>query len=687
MRHIAACALGLLLAAAGAADAAYDPSFQRGVVYAEQFGTAHNGATDDTGALQSALNQCAAQGGGAVRLGPYAYLVNTATLSVPAFCGLEGNGYLAGGAAPGNNYLTLPYTLLVNPAYTVQMHRNSHISGLNIVASNWAPATTAQAMANVVQAFAGTGLTLGPEGGTPSNNGNDITVRDLFIIGFNQCISQNWADRARGQNIYGDCASGLAINQSNDVSRWTDVHFWNYSSQNQSNTVISAAISGVAASGSLIQVTTAAPHGFATGNTIVISGVGGVPNANGVWTVTVTSPTQFTLNSSTFAGAFTSGGLATLDVTLRTGVAFSITNSAYSVIDDSFSYGYQTCEAAGAGAIWATFENVGCDGVLASGNPTSVGISIAGNADRTHVIGGYVSSHGVPLMVNSSQTRQQEITDLSFGATNGYAIQVLSGAVDIVGGDLTGGGAVYVATAATGVNMIGVNNNGSSISYQSVAAPTVNVIGSTASLSSLNAQQSGSGAIYPLRASNLDTASGVQSACVAFGPSSSQTNASLCGGTSGGDFLNFATGANASRLKLTFDGGTSSDLSPTSGQTVALGGASAPFAAGYFSTLYFTSHLVAQGATPVSLTCGAGASFGASAHDGAGFIVAGTAPGTSCGFTFAAAYPSGVVCSLNDLTSNVQFRQTSNSGAAITFTVSSGTLTAGDTLNYRCEGV
>ena len=677
----------MLVALTAAAQAAYDPSFQKGVLYAEQFGTAHNGTSDDTAALQAALNQCAAQGGGSVRLGPYTYLINSATLSTPAFCGLEGNSYLAGGALVGNNYLTLPYTLLVNPAYTVQMHRNSHISGLNIVAANWTPATTAQAMASVVQAFAGTGLTLGPEGASNANNGNDITVRDLFILGFNQCISQNWADRARGFNIFGDCANGLAINQSNDVSRWTNIHFWNYSSQNQANTVNSAAISGVAASGSLIQVTTAAPHGFATGNTIVISGVNGVAGANGVWTIAVTGANQFTLNGSTFSGAYVSGGLATLDVTLRNGVAFSITNSAYVVIDDSFSYGYQTCESAGAGAVWATFENVGCDAVLASGNPTSVGVSISGSADRTHVIGGYVSSHGVPVLVNSSQTRQQDITDLSFGATNGFAMQLLSGAANVVGGDFTGGGQIYVANAASGLNLVGVNNNGSAIAYQSAGAPVVNVIGSSAAVAALNAQQNTTGAVYPLRATNLNVATGVQSACLAFGPSGAQTNASVCGGTSGGDFLNFSTGSNASRLKLTFDGGSASDLSPASGQSVALGGASDYFASGYISSLYFNSHLVAQGTSPGSLACGSGASFATNAHDGGGFLTVGASPGTTCGFTFSSAYPGAAICSLNDLTSNVQFRQTSNSGASVTFTVSSGTLTSGDTLNYRCQGV
>ena len=53
-----------------------------------------------------------------------------------------------------------------------------------------------------------------------------------------------------------------------------------------------------ATAGSPITVTTAAPDGFQTGQRVTITGVTGVA-ANGTWTVTVTSPTTFTLANGT----------------------------------------------------------------------------------------------------------------------------------------------------------------------------------------------------------------------------------------------------------------------------------------------------------------------------------------------------------------------------------------------------
>lgn len=51
-----------------------------------------------------------------------------------------------------------------------------------------------------------------------------------------------------------------------------------------------------------IQVTTAAPHGYATGDKIAITGHAVNTNANGYWTVTVTGATTFTLDGSTGNG-------------------------------------------------------------------------------------------------------------------------------------------------------------------------------------------------------------------------------------------------------------------------------------------------------------------------------------------------------------------------------------------------
>ena len=60
-----------------------------------------------------------------------------------------------------------------------------------------------------------------------------------------------------------------------------------------------------------IAITTASPHGYQTGQQVTITGVAGNTAANGTFTITVTSPTSFTLNGSVGNSTWTSGGTAT----------------------------------------------------------------------------------------------------------------------------------------------------------------------------------------------------------------------------------------------------------------------------------------------------------------------------------------------------------------------------------------
>lgn len=59
-----------------------------------------------------------------------------------------------------------------------------------------------------------------------------------------------------------------------------------------------------------IVITTSGNHFFATGNYIRIRDVGGNTNANGLWPITVLSPTTFSLDGSAGNAAFTAGGTA-----------------------------------------------------------------------------------------------------------------------------------------------------------------------------------------------------------------------------------------------------------------------------------------------------------------------------------------------------------------------------------------
>ena len=66
-------------------------------------------------------------------------------------------------------------------------------------------------------------------------------------------------------------------------------------------------VTGAVTAGGLIKLTIVG-HPFTTGDHLYISGVGGVPNATGLWQITKVDADTFTLDGSTFAGTFTSGG-------------------------------------------------------------------------------------------------------------------------------------------------------------------------------------------------------------------------------------------------------------------------------------------------------------------------------------------------------------------------------------------
>lgn len=75
--------------------------------------------------------------------------------------------------------------------------------------------------------------------------------------------------------------------------------------------VTEKAITNAVNNGSGLIRITATGHGYATGDRITVDAVGGVTAANGLWTITSIDANTFDLQNSTFAGTYTSGGVAT----------------------------------------------------------------------------------------------------------------------------------------------------------------------------------------------------------------------------------------------------------------------------------------------------------------------------------------------------------------------------------------
>lgn len=86
------------------------------------------------------------------------------------------------------------------------------------------------------------------------------------------------------------------------------------------NPVAPMAITNAVNNGSgLVRITVPSTTGITTGRSGIVSGVGGVPGANGSWRLTVISGTQLDLQSTTFSGTYTSGGLLTGGAFYNTG--------------------------------------------------------------------------------------------------------------------------------------------------------------------------------------------------------------------------------------------------------------------------------------------------------------------------------------------------------------------------------
>lgn len=86
---------------------------------------------------------------------------------------------------------------------------------------------------------------------------------------------------------------------------------WNFAVVPYTSTLL--AISGAANNGSGLIRITSAVNTFVTGNRVAISGVQGTTEANGIWTITVISGTQFDLQASTFTSTYSSGGYVSLN--------------------------------------------------------------------------------------------------------------------------------------------------------------------------------------------------------------------------------------------------------------------------------------------------------------------------------------------------------------------------------------
>ena len=184
----------------------------RDTVSVADFGAVGDGSTDDTAAVQAALDSLGAAGGVVTVPNDYRCALD-GDLDIPPNVSLVGPHEFVD--TPGNN-TDAPYdqvggALLVNSAATITIGSGATLNGLLIHRKGMVfptPDTTG---------FAGTAITIGGDGATVSN---------CMILGFNKAIVCANVQRPRFLDLRIDCNNGLDISVCYDVPIIERVHCW-----------------------------------------------------------------------------------------------------------------------------------------------------------------------------------------------------------------------------------------------------------------------------------------------------------------------------------------------------------------------------------------------------------------------------------------------------------------------------
>jgi hypothetical protein len=198
-------------------------NFQLGYINARNppYGAAGNGTNDDTTAIQSALNDAAAAGGGVVFLPRGNYLI-ASNLMVPAQTSLVGIW-----RAPQAYSQNLGTTLLAvqgagstsgTPFITLQ-GPNSTLDGVTIFYPN-------QVAANPPTPYP---WTIGGGGG------DNVTIQNVLLVNpyMGIDLASHTCARHLVRFVYGQpLLTGIAVDQCYDIGRIMDIHFWPFWSQN-----------------------------------------------------------------------------------------------------------------------------------------------------------------------------------------------------------------------------------------------------------------------------------------------------------------------------------------------------------------------------------------------------------------------------------------------------------------------
>lgn len=188
------------------------------VTSVKDFGAVGDGVTDDTNAIQAAINSFGIRGG-IVKLPSNGAFVIT-NLTLPSNVSIEGSVTLLDGAASGTWDNQLGSTLFVSG--TINLSGQSagirNVAVLSSILNGYIKPTTDEEADTLVGSFSGTAFTLSARG---------TVLENLLVLGFNEVVTDS-GNRHRIHNVRFDCTGGITVGGGSDLTKITDCHAWPY---------------------------------------------------------------------------------------------------------------------------------------------------------------------------------------------------------------------------------------------------------------------------------------------------------------------------------------------------------------------------------------------------------------------------------------------------------------------------
>lgn len=405
----------------GAAELAAPDYLLRLAVPVETFGAVCDGVTDDTVAMNAAAAAMGGIGGGTLVVAKRC-LVDSADLSLPEGVRLQGPRHV-GFQRQGLGYDNIQGALLLNPAFRVLMGSNTALRDVVLLRKGLVTPTSARTALDQISAFAGTAVYI--------HGGSDVALDDVTILGFNRCIDSGYANRPLFRGVRGDCLNGVRVDNSHDVPRMEGVHFWPALTANQVWTFGELPIVSAMNNGAGMLRVTLASHNLKTGDSVNVIAPGSAVPVYAVATVIDAAHVEFA--TVPYLGTYTGSGKIIVDTTRRNGIAYEVTNSESYEISNSFAYGYTQGVHLGTRAGWTHLINVSVDGYGVDQESGTKGILLDGDAYGTSVVGGFLSSQGSAVHINTVDGEAHSFTGVSFNPGNGAVIQLSLGSATFTG--------------------------------------------------------------------------------------------------------------------------------------------------------------------------------------------------------------------------------------------------------------